>query len=70
MASTLERRGWQKSSSSDIIPRFCFSTKHIAARPTESQGPGWNAVIEGTPEVSSRLRIGFYSLKKLIKGEV
>ena len=64
MDSTLNQKGWHKSASSDIVPRFGFSAECIAASTTVSQGPGWNAIIEGTHEVSSELRIRFHSHAK------
>ena len=42
------------------MPQFCFSTEQIAASPTVSQGPGWNAMIEGAHKVSNGLRITVY----------
>ena len=42
------------------MPQFCFSDEQIAASPTVSQGPGWNAMIEGAPTVSNELRITVY----------
>ena len=35
------------------MPQFCFSAEQIAASPTVSQGPGWNAMIEGAHKVSN-----------------
>ena len=42
------------------MPQFCFSDEQIAASPKESQGPGWNAMIDGAHTVSNRLKITVY----------
>ena len=42
------------------MPPFCFSDEQIAASATVSQGPGWNAMIEGARTVSNGLRITVY----------
>ena len=62
MASVLDQSGWQRRSASrDNVPQFCFSDEQISASHMVSQGPGWNAMIEGAHTVSNGLRITVYS---------
>ena len=44
------QENWEKTST--VVPRFQYDHQKITASPQNMIGPGWEAVIDGTQEVS------------------
>ena len=52
MTRTLMQGNWEKTST--VVPPFQYGAEHqrITASPQVMTGPGWEAAIDGTQEVS------------------
>lgn len=50
MTEKLRQVNWEKIST--VVPQFQYKHQKITTSPQEMTGPGWEAVIDGTQEVS------------------